>query len=173
MAAISAAEKARALEQCEVDLTNVMDRMAFLSLGGGDEEEEGGAGAVPSDSGAGAGAGLIDVFVMHLAGSLTMDDATARAAGFLQAFGASVAAASRAERDAAQRQNATLKKAFLVLHAQHKAAKAANGELLRQLEECQGRMRTLEMDNYALSTYLKRTLPQGGSTMGRFLPEVF
>ena len=90
----------------------------------------------------------------------------ARAARFLEDFGA--AAASRAERDGALalRENAIRKKAVRLQHRLDREKAAANREL-------QERLRSLEADKYALSVHLRRARPLGGSMSGRFHPEVF
>ncbi|KAK3164745.1 hypothetical protein QOZ80_1AG0024060 [Eleusine coracana subsp. coracana] len=100
-------------------------------------------------------------------------DAVARAAGLLEAFEGSVAAASRTDRDAAVAQNNLLKRAFLVQHRLLVAEKAKNVELQRQVDGCQDRVANLEKDKYALSVLLRQAQQQGSSMPGHFHPEVF
>ena len=90
----------------------------------------------------------------------------ARAARFLEDFGASVAAACAEPHGAALWENAILKKAVRLQHRLDREKAAANREL-------QERVRSLEADKYALSVHLRRARPQGGSMSGRFHPEVF
>ena len=177
MAAYSA-EKARALEQCERDLDLAIERLVILRL---DPEHDAApdingdairhapaAAAVPVPSGGGtiSRAEWVERLMTEMASAADAGDARARAARFLEDFGASVAAACAEPHGAALWENAILKKAVRLQHRLDREKAAANREL-------QERVRSLEADKYALSVHLRRARPQGGSMSGRFHPEVF
>ncbi|KAL6614940.1 hypothetical protein ACP70R_037210 [Stipagrostis hirtigluma subsp. patula] len=204
MAAASAEENARALEQCERDLDSTIERLLNLRLDPASDGEAGPGAApdgigneahlaaveaesaltVPSGGGGGGGGGgraeWVERLVREMASAEDMDDARARAAGVLEAFEGSLAAAAAstscavaAKLDVAVWQNGVLKKAVLVQHRLHRAQEEANRELRRQVAGCQERVRRLESDNYALSMHLRQAQQQGSSMAGRFHPEVF
>ena len=190
MAANSAAEKARALEQCERDLDVAIERLVNLRLDAAEhgahhddvhpataaeEEEEEEQHVDPSD---GSDDDRTDQWIERLmeamASAENWGDARARAARLLEDFDASVATACRAERDVALMQKGHLKKVVRAQYWLINEKAAANRELQRQLAGCQERVRSLETDNYARSMYLRNAQPQPqGAITGSFHPEVF
>ncbi|KAG2590010.1 uncharacterized protein LOC120674849 [Panicum virgatum] len=182
MAAYSA-EKARALEQCERDLDLAIERLGNLRL---DPEHDAApdingdvirhapaaaAAAVPVPSGGGiiSRAEWIERLMMEMSSAADAGDARARAARFLEDFGA--AAASRAERDGALalRENAILKKAVRLQHRLDREKAAANRELQERVRSLEPWRRTSTRCPCTSSARGRR----GGSMSGRFHPEVF
>ncbi|XP_062202380.1 uncharacterized protein LOC133904818 [Phragmites australis] len=197
MAAISAEEKARTLEQCECYLDAAIERLNNLRL---DDPKPDGEGPSPDGNGvqlAGAPAPAqttaavasaaetnlpvpsggcgdnrtkwVEELIQQITSADDVHDARARAARLLESLERSVAA----ERDVAVWQSGVLKKAVLLQHRLHKAQEEENRELQRQVAACQERVRRLEYDNYALSAHIRQAQPKGGSMSGRFHPEVF
>ncbi|PUZ55883.1 hypothetical protein GQ55_5G247600 [Panicum hallii var. hallii] len=182
--AADSAEKARALEQCERDLDLAIERLVNLRLDPEHDAVEGAASdingdvvrhapaaaaAVPVPSGGGiiSRAEWVERLMAEMSSAADAGDARARAARFLEDFGA--AAAPPFPRGA----NAILKKAVRLQLRLDREKEAANRELQRQLAGFQERVRSLEADKYALTLHLRRARPQGGSMSGRFHPEVF
>ncbi|RLM91922.1 uncharacterized protein C2845_PM08G18570 [Panicum miliaceum] len=187
--AADSAEKARALEQCERDLDLAIERLVNLRLDPEHDAVEGAASdingevvrhapaaaaAVPVPSGGGiiSRAEWVERLMAEMSSAADAGDARARAARFLEDFGAA-AAPSGGERYTALRENAILKKAVRLQLRLDREKEAANRELQRQLAGFQERVRRLEADKYALTMHLRRARPQGGSMSGRFHPEVF
>ncbi|PAN29770.1 hypothetical protein PAHAL_5G249100 [Panicum hallii] len=189
--AADSAEKARALEQCERDLDLAIERLVNLRLDPEHDAVEGAASdingdvvrhapaaaaaAVPVPSGGGiiSRAEWVERLMAEMSSAADAGDARARAARFLEDFGAAAAPPSRGERYTALRENAILKKAVRLQLRLDREKEAANRELQRQLAGFQERVRSLEADKYALTMHLRRARPQEGSMSGRFHPEVF
>ncbi|CAK9324541.1 unnamed protein product [Citrullus colocynthis] len=132
----------------------------------------------------------IDLFVVEMMNATTVADAKTRAARALEALENSISA--RAGVDAAQnfhkenmqlkeqievllRENTILKRAVAIQHERQKEFEDKNLELqhLKQLvAQYQEQLRTLEINNYALTMHLKQA-QQSSSMPGRFHPDVF
>ncbi|TYK29606.1 CUE domain-containing protein [Cucumis melo var. makuwa] len=132
----------------------------------------------------------IDLFVGEMTNATTVADAKTRAARALEALENSITA--RVSVDAAQnfhkenmqlkeqievllRENTILKRAVAIQHERQKEFEDKNLELqhLKQLlAQYQEQLRTLEINNYALTMHLKQA-QQSSSIPGRFHPDVF
>lgn len=132
----------------------------------------------------------VDLFVREMMSATSVDDARTRAARALEALESSISA--RAGADAAQnfhkenmqlkeqievllRENTILKRAVAIQHERQKEFEDKNLELqhLKQLvSQYQEQLRTLEVNNYALTMHLKQA-QQSSSIPGRFHPDVF
>ncbi|XP_050382266.1 uncharacterized protein LOC126799175 [Argentina anserina] len=136
------------------------------------------------------GAEWVELFVREMMSATSVDDARGRAAKVLEVLEKSIS--SRAGAVAAQnfqkenmllkeqiegliRDNAVLKRAVSIQHERHKENEGRNQEFqhLKQLvTQYQEQLRTLELNNYALTMHLKQA-QQGNSIPGRFHPDVF
>ncbi|XP_068638896.1 uncharacterized protein [Aristolochia californica] len=139
----------------------------------------------PSD-----GSEWVELLVREMMNASDMDDARARASRILQVLEKSIMA--RAGANAAQnlqkenmvlkeqvelllRENSILKRAVAIQHERQKEYDERNQELqqLKQLvPQYQEQLRTLEVNNYALTMHLRRA-QQSNSIPGRFHPDVF
>lgn len=136
------------------------------------------------------GAEWVELFVREMMSATSVDDARARAAKVLEVLEKSIS--SRAGAEAAQsfqkenmllkeqiegliRDNSVLKRAVSIQHERQKEYEGRNHEFqhLKQLvSQYQEQLRTLELNNYALTMHLKQA-QQGNSIPGRFHPDVF
>ncbi|KAK6945137.1 Ubiquitin system component CUE [Dillenia turbinata] len=132
------------------------------------------------------GADWVELFVQEILSASTTDDARARASRALKVFEKSIRA--RADAEAAQentmlkeqiealvQENSILKRAVSIQHERQKEYDDTNQELqhLKQLvSQYQEQLRTLEVNNYALSMHLRQA-QQGNSIPGRLHPDVF
>lgn len=136
------------------------------------------------------GAEWVDLIVKEMMSSSNVEDAKLRASRVLEALEKSIS--SRAGAEAAQnfqkenmtlkeqmellfRENNILKRAVTIQHERQKEYDDKNQELqsLKQLvSQYQEQLRTLEVNNYALTMHLKQA-QQGNSIPGRFHPDVF
>ncbi|PON99842.1 Ubiquitin system component Cue [Trema orientale] len=136
------------------------------------------------------GADWVELFVREMMSASDMDDAKARASRVLEVLEKSIY--TRASADAAQslhqentmlkeqvealiQENTILKRAVSIQHERHKEFEDRNQELqqLKQLvAQYQEQLRTLEVNNYALTLHLKQA-QQSSSIPGRFHPDVF
>lgn len=132
----------------------------------------------------------VDLFVREMMSATSVDDARARAARLLEILEKSISSHAGAEAtkilhkenmimkeqiQGLMRENAILKRAVAIQHERQKESEDKNRELhhLKQLvSQYQEQLRTLEMNNYALSMHLKHA-QQSGSIPGRFHPDVF
>ncbi|KAJ7956733.1 Ubiquitin system component Cue [Quillaja saponaria] len=136
------------------------------------------------------GADWVEVFVKEMMSSSDMDDAKGRTSRMLEVLEKSICA--RASAEAAQsfhqenlmlkeqvqalvHENSFLKRAVSIQHDRQKEYEDRNQELqqLKQLvSQYQEQLRTLEVNNYALTMHLKQA-QQSNSIPGRFHPDVF
>ncbi|KAL5547783.1 hypothetical protein UlMin_003014 [Ulmus minor] len=136
------------------------------------------------------GADWVDLFVREMMSASDMDDAKARASRVLEVLEKSIY--TRASADAAQnfhqenimlkeqvetliQENTVLKRAVAIQHERQKELDDRNQELqqLKQVvSQYQEQLRTLEVNNYALTLHLKQA-QQSNSIPGRFHPDVF
>ncbi|KAH7547417.1 uncharacterized protein LOC107407473 [Ziziphus jujuba] len=136
------------------------------------------------------GAEWVDLFVREMMSATSLDDARARASRILEVLEKSISAHAGAE--AAQafqkenlllkeqlegliRENTILKRAVAIQHERQKEYEDRNQEMqhLKQVvSQYQEQLRTLELNNYALSMHLKQA-QQSNSIPGRFHPDVF
>ncbi|XP_057966774.1 uncharacterized protein LOC131156990 [Malania oleifera] len=136
------------------------------------------------------GADWVELFVREMMSASNMDDARARASRALEVLEKSIY--SRAGADAAHcfnqenmmlkeqmkaliQENTILKRAVSIQHERQKEYDEKSQELqhLKQLvSQCQDQLRTLEVNNYALTMHLKQA-HQSSSIPGRFHPDVF
>ncbi|XP_057966776.1 uncharacterized protein LOC131156991 isoform X2 [Malania oleifera] len=136
------------------------------------------------------GADWVELFVREMMSASNMDDARARALRALEVLEKSIYA--RAGAEAAQcfheenmmvkeqmkalvQENTILKRAVSIQHERQKEYDERSQELqhLKQLvSQYQDQLRTLEVNNYALSMHLKQA-HQSSSIPGRFHPDVF
>ncbi|RWR75674.1 CUE domain-containing protein [Cinnamomum micranthum f. kanehirae] len=136
------------------------------------------------------GSEWVDLFVSEMMNASDMDDAKARASRILEVLEKSIA--SRAGVEAAEgfqkenmmlkeqvdlliRENNILKRAVTIQHERQKEYDERSQELqqLKQLvSQYQEQLRTLEVNNYALTMHLRQA-QQSNSIPGRFHPDVF
>lgn len=136
------------------------------------------------------GSEWVELFVREMTNSLDIDDARARASRALEALEKSIL--ERVGDEATQnlhkenimlkeqltvvlRENAVLKRAVAIQHERQKEFDERSHEVqsLKQLVlQYQEQVRTLEINNYALTMHLKQA-QQNSSIPGRFNPDVF
>ncbi|XWS20449.1 hypothetical protein CRYUN_Cryun31cG0102100 [Craigia yunnanensis] len=136
------------------------------------------------------GAEWVDLFVREMMGATSVDDAKARASKLLEVLEKSIS--NRAAEEAAQsfhkenillkeqievliQENTVLKRAVAIQHERQKEYQDKNHELqhLKQLlSQYQEQLRTLEVNNYALTMHLRQA-QQSSTIPGRFHPDVF
>ncbi|KAH9666748.1 CUE domain-containing protein [Citrus sinensis] len=185
----------RALEECNADLDSTIkklnelcsrsdqERLGFKEELGTNSAAETAAASDSSSDPSGFpqnGAEWVELFVKEMMSATSMDDARARASRVLEILEKSIVA--RASDEAAQsfqkenatlkeqietviRENSILKRAVAIQHERQKDYENRNREYQEQL-------RTLEINNYALSMHLKQA-QQSSSIPGRFHPDVF
>lgn len=136
------------------------------------------------------GAEWVELFVREMTSASNMDDAKARAARALEALEKSILARAGAQAsrnvhqenmllkqqlEALIQENTVLKRAVAIQHERQKEHELRSQELqhLKQLvSQYQEQLRTLEVNNYALTVHLKQA-QQSSSIPGRFHPDVF
>ncbi|CAN0901158.1 hypothetical protein LINGRAHAP2_LOCUS21262 [Linum grandiflorum] len=136
------------------------------------------------------GAEWVELFVREMTSATNMDDAKARASRALEALEKSIYARAGAEaakdfkmenvklKEQVQlliHENTILKRAVSIQHERQKEFEGRNQELeqLKKLvAQYQEQLRTLEVNNYALSMHLQQA-QQSSSIPGRFHPDVF
>ncbi|XP_062089885.1 uncharacterized protein LOC133796406 isoform X2 [Humulus lupulus] len=136
------------------------------------------------------GAEWVSLFVSEMMNATSPDDARARASRVLEILEKSISARAGAEAaqtfqkenmllkeqlDGLIRENTILKHAVAIQHERQKQYEDKNQELqqLKQLvSQYQEQLRTLEVNNYALTMHLKQA-QQSNSIPGRFHPDVF
>ncbi|KAG2613125.1 hypothetical protein PVAP13_4KG336800 [Panicum virgatum] len=136
------------------------------------------------------GSEWVELFVSEMTNASDIDDARARASRALEALEKSIV--ERAGAEASQnlhkenmmlkeqltvvlRENAVLKRAVAIQHERQKEFDERSHEVqsLKQLVlQYQEQVRTLEINNYALTMHLKQA-QQNNSIPGRFNPDVF
>jgi len=136
------------------------------------------------------GADWVELFVREMMSASNVDDARARASRVLEVLERSIC--TRASAEAAQsfhqenmmlkeqlealiQENTILKRAVSIQHERHKEYEERSQELqnLKQVvSQYQEQLRTLEVNNYALTMHLKQA-QQSSSMPGRFHPDVF
>ncbi|GMI73093.1 hypothetical protein like AT5G32440 [Hibiscus trionum] len=136
------------------------------------------------------GAQWVDLFVREMLGASSVDDAKARTSKLLEVLEKSIS--KHVAEEAAQsfhkenimlkeqiqvliQENTVLKRAVAIQHERQKEYQDKNNELehLKQLvSQYQEQLRTLEVNNYALTMHLKQA-QQSNSIPGRFHPDVF
>ncbi|KAJ4709045.1 Ubiquitin system component Cue [Melia azedarach] len=132
----------------------------------------------------------VELFVREMMSSSNIDDARARASRALEILEKSICARASAEAaqsfhqenkvlkeqvEALLQENMILKRAVAIQHERQKEYEERNHELhhLKQLvSQYQEQLRTLEVNNYALTMHLKQA-DQSNSIPGRFHPDVF
>ncbi|CAA6670492.1 unnamed protein product [Spirodela intermedia] len=132
----------------------------------------------------------VEVLVREMMNAANVDDARARASAVLEVFEKSVAgrvtvnatgtlqkenAVLKEQLEGLLRDNEILKRAVAIQHERQKEFDEKTQELhhLKQLlAQYQEQLRTLEVNNYALSLHLKQA-QQSSSIPGRFHPDVF
>ncbi|KAF5466773.1 hypothetical protein F2P56_016673 [Juglans regia] len=135
------------------------------------------------------GAEWVDLLVREIMCATCMDDAKARAARLLEILEKSISSRAgeatqvlhkenvmlKEQIEGLMRENTILKRAVAIQHERQKEYDDKDQELrhLKQLvSQYQEQLRTLEMNNYALSMHLKHA-NQSSSIPGRFHPDVF
>ncbi|XVE63691.1 hypothetical protein DITRI_Ditri07aG0040200 [Diplodiscus trichospermus] len=122
------------------------------------------------------GSNWVELFVREMMNASNIDDARARATRALEFLEKSIRA--RAGEEVAQnfhQENTILKRAVAVQHERQKEYEDQGQELqhLKQLvSQYQEQLRTLEVNNYALTMHLKQA-QQSSSIPGHFKPDVF
>ncbi|KAK4713066.1 hypothetical protein R3W88_018973 [Solanum pinnatisectum] len=132
----------------------------------------------------------VELFVREMTSASNIDDAKTRASLALEAFeksicaGATEAAAQNFQQEHIMlkqqvedllQENNILKRAFAVQHERQKEFEDRGNEvnqLKQMVAQYQEQLRTLEVNNYALTMHLKQA-QQGNSIPGRFHPDVF
>ncbi|CAL9052283.1 unnamed protein product [Musa banksii] len=141
--------------------------------------------ALPTD-----GSEWVELFVREMMSAADIDDARTRASRALEFLEKSIMARAGAEVienlhkenmvlkeqvEVLLRENSVLKRAVAIQHDRQKEYEEKSQELqhLKQLvSQYQEQVRTLEINNYALSMHLRQA-QQGSSIPGRFHPDVF
>ncbi|XP_022946782.1 uncharacterized protein LOC111450749 isoform X1 [Cucurbita moschata] len=136
------------------------------------------------------GAEWVDLFVREMTSASNMDDARSRASRVLEVLEKSICARANAEAannfhqenkmlreqvEALIQENNILKRAVSIQHERQKEYEGGNQELqhLKELvSQYQEQLKTLEVNNYALTVHLKQA-QQSSSIPGRFHPDVF
>lgn len=136
------------------------------------------------------GAEWVDLFVNEMTSASNMDDARSRASRVLEVLEKSICARANAEAannfhqenkmlreqvEALIQENTILKRAVSIQHERQKEYEGRNQELqhLKELvSQYQEQLKTLEVNNYALTVHLKQA-QQSSSIPGRFHPDVF
>ncbi|KAK7292047.1 hypothetical protein RIF29_07682 [Crotalaria pallida] len=137
-----------------------------------------------------SGAEWVELLVKEMMNASNMDDAKARASRVLEALEKSICMRASAKTDlnlnqenmvlkeqleALIQENIILKRAICIQRERQKEYEDRNQELqnLKQLvSQYQEQLRTLEVNNYALTIHLKQA-EQSSSIPGRFHPDVF
>ncbi|KAB5551908.1 hypothetical protein DKX38_009219 [Salix brachista] len=132
----------------------------------------------------------VELFVREMTSASNIDDARARASRALEALEKSICTRAGAETaksfnqenmmlkeqmQALIQENTILKRAVSIQHERQKEFEESSQELqqLKQLvSQYQDQLRTLEVNNYALTLHLKQA-QQSSSMPGRFHPDVF
>ncbi|CDO98166.1 unnamed protein product [Coffea canephora] len=136
------------------------------------------------------GAEWVELFVREMMSATSIDDARSRASRVLESLERSISARVGAEAaesftkentmlkeqiEVFLRENSILKRAVAIQHERQKEYDDRNQEVqqLKQLvAQYQQQLRTLEVNNYALTMHLRQA-QQGNSIPGRFHPDVF
>ncbi|KAJ4763160.1 Ubiquitin system component Cue protein [Rhynchospora pubera] len=136
------------------------------------------------------GSEWVELFVQEMMNASDMDDARSRASRALEVLEKSIISSVNAESmqnvqkenlllkeqmEAVLRENLILKRAVAIQHDRQKEQEERNQEVqqLRQMvSQYQDQVRTLEVNNYALTMHLRQA-QQGNSIPGRFHPDVF
>ncbi|KAA3490702.1 Doublesex and mab-3-related transcription factor 3 [Gossypium australe] len=144
----------------------------------------------PTDPEAMDGSDWVELFVREMLNASNIDDARARASRALEVLEKSICARAGAkvaqnfhqenkmlkeQLEALIQENTILKRAVAVQHERQKEYENQSQELqhLKQLaSQYQEQLRTLEVNNYALTMHLKQA-QQSSSIPGRFNPDVF
>jgi len=133
----------------------------------------------------------VELFVREMTSATSIEDARSRATAVLELLEKSIS--ERAGAEAAQsfhkenmmlkeqievllRENSILKRAVAIQHERQKEYDDKNQEVqhLKQLvSQYQEQMRTLEVNNYALTIHLQQAQGSNSSIPGRFHPDVF
>ncbi|BFG15557.1 hypothetical protein CerSpe_018310 [Prunus speciosa] len=190
----------RALEECGNDIDAAVKMLHELHLGSGEENSASAAEqdeavaafenpSVPSNRPV-DGAEWVELFIREMMSANSVNDARARAAKVLEVFGKSISARAGAEvaqsfqkenmllKQQTERlimENTILKRAVSIQHERQKEHDEWNQEFknLKQLvSQYQEQLRTLEVNNYALTMHLKQA-QQSNSIPGSFHPDVF
>lgn len=136
------------------------------------------------------GAEWVDLLVREMMTATSIDDARSRAGRVLESLEKSISTRASAEVaegfhkenmmlkeqiEALLRDNAILKRAVAIQHERQKEYDESNQEVLQLKQlvaQYQEQLRTLEVNNYALTLHLRQA-QQGNSIPGRFNPDVF
>lgn len=136
------------------------------------------------------GAEWVELFVREMMSATSIDDARSRATRVLESLERSISAHVGAEAaecfnkenmmlkeqiEVCLKENSILKRAVAIQHERQKEYDDRNQEVqqLKQLmAQYQEQLRTLEVNNYALTMHLRQA-QQGNSIPGRFHPDVF
>lgn len=124
----------------------------------------------------------VELFVKEMMSASNIDDAKGRASQALQVLEKSICAGATKENIMLKRQveallheNAILKRAFAIQRERQKEFEDRGHEvnnLKQMVAQYQEQLRTLEVNNYALTMHLKQA-QQGNSIPGRFHPDIF
>lgn len=132
----------------------------------------------------------VDLFVGEMMSASNIDDAKARASRALEAFEKTICARAteaacrfqkenmmlKQQLEALVQENAIFKRAVAIQHERQKEFENRGNELnqLKQsVAQYQEQLRTLEVNNYALTMHLKQAQQSNNSIPGRFNPDVF
>ncbi|CAL9241401.1 unnamed protein product [Arabidopsis halleri] len=182
----------KALEENGSDLNAAMKSLYSMAAAEEKEAEESSAetDAVSGGNPPTSGDDWVELLVREVLQSSGTDDAKVRAARVLEALEKMLSARAREEAakkfqeekvevqqqvEALVKDNTVLKRGVAIQHERQKAFEDANQqlELLKQLiPQYQEKLRTLEVNNYALRMQLQQ-VEHGNSMPGRFNPDVF
>ncbi|KAG5569515.1 hypothetical protein H5410_059281 [Solanum commersonii] len=132
----------------------------------------------------------VDLFVGEMMSASNIDDAKARASQALEALEKTICARAteaacgfqkenmmlKQQLEALIQENAIFKRAVAIQHERQKEFEDRGNELnqLKQsVAQYQEQLRTLEVNNYALTMHLKQAQQSNNSIPGRFNPDVF
>ncbi|KAF8393161.1 hypothetical protein HHK36_021402 [Tetracentron sinense] len=179
--------KSNVLASCFLHVKRCSPRMCIVITNGdvASSEEPSAPNNLPID-----GSEWVELFVREMMSASNMDDARAHASRVLEVLeksicmraGAEAAKSSLKENlmlkeqvEALIRENTILKRAVAIQHERQKENDNRSQELqhLKQLaSQYQEQLRTLEVNNYALTIHLRQA-QQSNSFPGRFHPDVF
>ncbi|KAL5730165.1 hypothetical protein ACHQM5_003023 [Ranunculus cassubicifolius] len=180
----------RALEECG-DLESAIKSLNELRLGSSAAEVKAELSSQEIENVPKNGAEWVELLVKEMTSASDINDARARASRVLEVLEKSIRNQAGAESadnihnenlalkeqmELLIRENGILKRAVAIQHERQKEVDNNNQELhhLKQLvSQYQERVKTLELNNYALTIHLKQAQQSGNSFTGHYNPDVF
>uniref|UniRef100_M4EMX1 CUE domain-containing protein n=1 Tax=Brassica campestris TaxID=3711 RepID=M4EMX1_BRACM len=185
----------RAIEECGEDLDSAIRSLNQLRLESTNQnpEEAKVEGSEKEQVLNLDGTEWVELFVREMMSASDMNDAKDRASRALQALDKSIKARAGADAamqsslqqensmlkqqlEATVQENSLLKRAVVTQQKRQRETEDESQELQglrRMVSQYQEQLRTLEVNNYALTLHLKQALQNNSSIPGRFHPDVF